>query len=83
MCKIYHLLRGDFKSLGPHVNLLVHIHARNYEEDPGAPRSPRQQPAQPEDDRSLVLLRIKYDSSQGEFIIQSSSKDSHLKWLAV
>ena len=70
-----HLLRGDFESLWPHVDLLVHIHAGNHEEDAGPPGSPRQQPAQPEDDRSLVLLRIKYDSGRvGNFSYSAPQK---------
>ena len=36
--------------------LFVDIHTRDYEEDPGAPGSSCQQPAQSEDDGSLVLL---------------------------
>ena len=52
-----YLLRRDLVCGGSEVNLLIHIHAGNHEEDAGAPRSPRQQPAQPEDDRPLVLLK--------------------------
>ena len=51
-----HLLWGYFISFGSHVNLLILIHAGNHEEDAGSPGSSRQQPAQPEDDRPLVLL---------------------------
>ena len=53
-----HLLWGYFISFGSHVNLLILIHAGNHEEDARAPGSPRQQPAQPEDDRPLVLLPL-------------------------
>ena len=53
-----YLLRRDLVCGGSEVNLLIHIHAGNHEEDAGAPRSPRQQPAQPEDDRPLVLLPL-------------------------
>ena len=42
----------------PHVNLLVDVDAGDDEEDAGAPGSPRQQSAQPEDDRPLVLLPL-------------------------
>ena len=52
-----YLLGRDLVCGGSEVNLLIHIHAGNHEEDAGAPRSPRQQPAQPEDDRPLVLLK--------------------------
>ena len=42
----------------PHVNLLVNVHTRDDEEHARAPRSPRHQATQPEDDGSLVLLQF-------------------------
>ena len=42
--------------MSPHVHLLVRVHTGEDEENPRAPRSSRQQPAQPEDDGPLVLL---------------------------
>ena len=50
----------------PQVNLLIHIHARNDEEHARAPRSSRQESAQPEDDCSLVLLDHLDGVEQGE-----------------
>ena len=50
------LLRGNFKCHAPHVDLNVGVNTGDDEEDPRAPRSSRQQPAQPEDDGPLVLL---------------------------
>ena len=51
-----HLLGGNFKCLTPHVDLLIDIKTGDDEEDPGPPGSSCQQPAQSEDDGSLVLL---------------------------
>ena len=42
----------------PHVDLLIHVHTRDDEEHARAPRSPRHQATQPEDDGSLVLLQF-------------------------
>ena len=53
---ILNLLRRHVVGLGPEVDLLVLINAGDDEEDPGAPRLPRQHPAQPEHHRPLVLL---------------------------
>ena len=50
------LLGRNVEGDGPHVDLAVAVHARQHEEDPRPPRPARQQAAQPEDDRSLVLL---------------------------
>ena len=52
------LLRRYLEGHAPHVDLNVGVHAGNHEEDAGPPGSPRQQPAQPEDDRPLVLLSL-------------------------
>ena len=54
------LLRGDLVGGGPHVDLLVHVEAGDDEEHARAPRPARHQPAQPKDDRSLILLGITY-----------------------
>ena len=69
-----HLLWGYFISFGSHVDLLVLIHAGNHEEDAGPPGSPRQQPAQPEDDRPLVLL-----DNLAIFLLSLLSKDDVTK----
>ena len=53
-----HLLGRHVVGGGPHVDLLVHVEAGDDEEDARAPRPARHQPAQPEDDRSLILLGI-------------------------
>ena len=50
----------------PHVNLLVDVDTGDDEEDAGAPRSPRQQPAQAEDDGPLVLLHHLHHEHQRE-----------------
>ena len=55
---ITHLLGGNFKCLTPHVDLLVDIHTGDDEEDPRPPGSSCQEPAQSEDDGSLVLLGV-------------------------
>ena len=51
-----HLLWGDFKCRRPHVDLFIGVHTGDDEEDPGTPGSTGDQPSQPEDDGSLVLL---------------------------
>ena len=51
-----HLLGRDLVGGGPHVDLLVRVHAGDDEEHARAPRPARQQPPQPEDDRPFVLL---------------------------
>ena len=51
-----HLLGRDLVGGGPHVDLLVRVHAGDDEEHPRASRPARQQPPQPEDDRPFVLL---------------------------
>ena len=48
------------------INLLVNIDAGNDEEDAGAPGSPRQEPAKPEDDGPLVLLDHLNGVEEGE-----------------
>ena len=50
------LLRRYLEGHAPHVDLNVGVHTGDDEEHPRAPRSSRQQPAQPEDDGPLVLL---------------------------
>ena len=52
------LLRRYLEGHAPHVDLNVGVHTGDDEEDAGPPGSPRQQPAQPEDDRPLVLLSL-------------------------
>ena len=56
----------NFKSLAPHVNLLVHVHAGDDKEDSRTSSSSCQQPAQPEDDGPLVLLHHLDHQAQGE-----------------
>ena len=48
------------------VNFLVDIHTGDDKEDPGPPGSSCQQPAQPEDDGSLVLLDHFDGEEEGE-----------------
>ena len=55
-----HLLGRDLVCRGPHVDLLVGVHTGDDEEHAGAPGSPWQQPAQPEDDGALVLLDMRH-----------------------
>ena len=52
--------------MGSHVDLLVDINTGDDEEDPGPPGSSCQQPTQPEDDGSLVLLDHLHHEHQGE-----------------
>ena len=47
---------GYLVCVSPQVHLLVNIHTGDDKEDPRPPGSSCQQPAQPEDDGSLVLL---------------------------
>ena len=61
-----HLLRRDLVGLRPHVNLLVDVHTRDDEEHARPPGAARQQPAQPEDDGSLVLLDHLDGEEEGE-----------------
>ena len=63
---IINLLRGNFKCLTSHVDLLVNIHTGDDKEDPRPPGSSCQQPAQSEDDGSLVLLDHLDHEHQGE-----------------
>ena len=49
-------MRWNLESLRSHIDLLVDIHTGDDKEDPGPPGSSGQQPAQSEDDGSLVLL---------------------------
>jgi hypothetical protein len=53
-----HLLWRHVERLGPHVDLLVDVHAGDDEEDPGAPGAARQEEAQPEYHSPLILLRV-------------------------
>ena len=59
-CQSSHLLGRDLVCRGPHVDLLVGVDTGNDEEHAGPPGSPRQQPAQPEDDRALVFLHKRH-----------------------
>ena len=52
------LLGRDLEGLRPHVDLLVDVHAGNDEEHAGPPGAASQQPAQPEDHGSLILLKM-------------------------
>ena len=52
-----YLLGRDLVVVGPHVDLLVGVHTREDEEHAGPPGAPHQQPTQPEDDGSLILLK--------------------------
>ena len=52
----FYLLWRDFKGHGPHVYLFIGVHTGDDEEDPRPPGSSCDQPAQSEDDGSLVLL---------------------------
>ena len=54
--KITNLLGWNLKSLGPHVDFLVHVHTRNDKEHTRPPGPSCQKPAQSEDDRPLILL---------------------------
>ena len=56
MSSLCYFLRWDLESFCPHVDLLVDVNAGDDKEDPGPPGPARQQPAQSEDDGSLVLL---------------------------
>ena len=60
------LLRGDLVRLGSHIDLLVNIYAGDDEEDSRPPGSSSHQPAQSEDDGSLVLLDHLDSEEEGE-----------------
>ena len=62
----FHLLRRNFIGASTHINLLVNIHTGDDEEDSRPPGSSRQQPAQSEDDGSLVLLDHLHHEQEGE-----------------
>ena len=51
-----YFLRWNLESLRSHIYFLINIHTGDDKEDPGTPGPSCQQPAQPEDDGSLVLL---------------------------
>ena len=57
-CGLVYLLGRDLVVVGPHVDLLVRVHAGEDEEHARAPRPAHQQPPQPEDDGSFVLLEF-------------------------
>ena len=61
-----HLLWGDFKGHGPHVYFNIGVHTGDDEEHSRAPGSSCQQPAQSEDDGSLVLLDHLHHEEEGE-----------------
>ena len=50
------LLRGHVEGLGPHVNLLEDVDARDDEEDARTSSSSCQEATKPEDHSSLVFL---------------------------
>ena len=60
----FYLLWGNIKTDRPEVHLPVVVHTGNNEEDPGALRSSFPQPAQSEDDGSLVFLHHLREHSQ-------------------
>ena len=60
-CGLVYLLGRDLVVVCPHVDLLVRVHAGEDEEHARAPRPAHQQPPQPEDDGSLVLLEFNLD----------------------
>ena len=51
-----YLLWSNIECDHPHIHLSVVVHTRQYEEDTRTSCSTRQEPAQSEDDGSLVLL---------------------------
>ena len=57
---LVNLLGWNFKSLAPHVDLFIDVHAGDDKEDTRTSSSSCQQPAQPEDDGPLVLLQGHY-----------------------
>ena len=61
------LLRWNLKSLTPHVDLLVNIHAWDDEEYSWPTGSSSQQTAQSEDDGSLVLLHHLHHEQEGQW----------------
>ena len=54
---MFHLLRRNLVSLGPHVNFLIDVNTGNDEEHAGTPRSSREQASKSEDDSSLIFLK--------------------------
>ena len=66
-----YLLRWNFKSLRPHVNLLVNIHTWNDKEDSRTSCSSCQQSSKPEDHGSLIFLIIDslINQSKGSLIV--------------
>ena len=61
-----YLLGGDLVSCCSQINLLVDINTGDDEEDSRPPGSSCQQPAQSEDDGSLVLLDHLHHEQEGE-----------------
>ena len=59
-------MRWNLEGLRSHIYLLVNIHTGDDKEDPGTPGSSRHQPAQSEDDGSLVLLDHLDSEEEGE-----------------
>ena len=51
-----HLLGWHVKGQGPHVHLLVGVHARHNEEDTRPSGSPTEEPTQAKDDNPFVFL---------------------------
>ena len=66
MSSLRYFLRWDLECFSSHVNLLVDIDTGDDKEDPGAPGSTSQQPAQSEDDGPLVLLDHLDREEEGE-----------------
>ena len=50
------LLWWHVKGLCPHVNLLINVNTRDDKEDPRTTSTSREQEAEAEDDRTLILL---------------------------
>ena len=61
-----YFLWRNVKGLSSHINLLVNIHTGDDKEDPRPPGSSCQEPAQSEDDGSLVLLDHLHHEEEGE-----------------
>ena len=68
LCLLPYLLRRNIVCRSPHVNLLIHVEARDDEEHTRAPRSTLDESAEAEDDGSLVLLHHLHhpEEAQGE-----------------
>ena len=66
LCLLPYLLRRNIVCRSPHVNLLIHIEARDDEEHTRAPRSTLDESAEAEDDGSLVLLHHLHHEEHGE-----------------